>query len=53
MFQRLRELKRSARLTVLEGVDHAEVETAALSDPQLLEWLLQQQLEVGDDAEPQ
>ncbi len=53
MFLRLKELKRNARLSVLEGVDHAEVETATLSDPQLFEWLLQQQLKVGDDAKPQ
>jgi predicted peptidase len=53
MFLRLKELKRNARLSVLEGVDHAEVETATLSDPQLFEWLLQQQLKAGDDAKPQ
>jgi predicted peptidase len=53
MFLRLKELERNARLTVLEGVDHAEVETATLSDPQLFEWLLQQQLENGGEAKPQ
>lgn len=51
MFLRLKELKRNARLTVLEGVDHAEVETATLNDPQLVEWLLQQRLK-GGAAEP-
>jgi predicted peptidase len=53
MFQRLKELGRSARLTVFEGMDHAEVETAVLGDPQLFEWLLEQRLEAGDDAETQ
>ena len=52
MFQRLKELGRDARLTVLEGVDHAEVETAVLGDPQLFEWLLEQQLE-ADNADKQ
>jgi predicted peptidase len=50
MFQRLKELERDARLTVLEGVDHAGVEAAVLADPQLFDWLLQQELE---DDEPE
>ena len=50
MFQRLKELGRNARLTVLEGVDHAEVEATVLGNPQLFEWLLEQQLEAGGDA---
>lgn len=44
MFERLKELERNVQLTVLEGVDHAEVESATLTNPQLFEWLLQQSL---------
>ena len=44
MVQRLKELDRDARLTVFEGVDHAGVETAALSDPGLWDWLLERRL---------
>jgi predicted peptidase len=51
MFQRLNELERDARLTVLEGVDHAGAEPAVLSDPELYEWLLQQRL--ASEAEPE
>lgn len=54
MFQRLKELGRDARLTVLEGVDHAGVEAAALGDPALVDWLLEQRLEQGGgDGEAQ
>jgi predicted peptidase len=45
MYQRLKELGRDARLSVLEGVDHGEVESAALEDPAVFDWLLEQRLE--------
>lgn len=48
MFERLKGLERDVRLSVLEGVDHAAVETAALDDPALYEWLLAQRLEAGE-----
>jgi predicted peptidase len=51
MYQRLKELDRDARLSVLEGVDHAEVEAAALGDPAFFEWLLEQRLEDAADGE--
>ncbi len=44
LYERLVGLKRNARLTVLEGVDHAGVEGAALNDPELWDWLLKQNL---------
>lgn len=44
LYERLKALKRDARLTVLEGVDHSGVELAALSEPGLWEWLLKQHL---------
>lgn len=44
MVQRLTELERDVRLTVFEGVDHAGAETAALADPGLWDWLLEQRL---------
>lgn len=44
MVQRLTELERDVRLTVFEGVDHAGAETAALADPGLWDWLLEQWL---------
>lgn len=47
MYERLKTLKRNARLSVLEGVNHADVEGAALGDPELWDWLLKQRLEVG------
>ncbi|OHV76882.1 alpha/beta fold hydrolase [Rhizobium sp. LCM 4573] len=47
LYERLKALKRNARLTVLEGVDHSGVEWAALNDAELWEWLLQQRLEVA------
>jgi predicted peptidase len=45
MYERLKELERDARLSVLEGVDHAEVEAAVLGDAELYTWLLAQRLE--------
>ena len=47
LYERLMTLKRNARLTVLEGVDHSGVERAALNDPGLWDWLLKQHLEVA------
>lgn len=45
LYERLKGLKRNARLSVLEGVDHSGIEAAALSDAGLWDWLLKQQLE--------
>lgn len=45
LYERLVSLKRNARLSVLEDVDHSGVEWAALNDPALWDWLLQQRLE--------
>jgi predicted peptidase len=50
MYQRLKELGRDARLSVLEGVDHGEVEAAALEDPAFFDWLLEQRLEDAADG---
>jgi predicted peptidase len=47
LYERLVGLKRNARLSVLEGVDHSGVEWAALNDPKLWDWLMQQHLEVA------
>lgn len=51
MHQRLVELERNARLSVLEDTDHEEVEAAALGDPALFDWLLSQQLPSGEPAD--
>lgn len=45
LYERLKFLKRNARLSVLEEVDHSEVEAATLNDDKMWEWLLQQKLE--------
>ncbi len=45
LYERLVALKRNARLSVLEGVDHSGVERAALNDPELWDWLLKKRLE--------
>jgi predicted peptidase len=47
LYERLVGLKRKARLSVLEGVDHSGVEWAALNDPELWDWLVKQHLEVA------
>lgn len=47
LYERLMALKRNARLTVLEGVDHSGVERAALNDAELWDWLLKQRLEIA------
>lgn len=47
MYERLKALKRNARLSVLEGVDHSHVERATLNDPELWDWLLKQRLDVA------
>ncbi|TDK31247.1 alpha/beta fold hydrolase [Rhizobium deserti] len=47
MFERLKALKRTVRLSVLEGIDHSEVERAALEDADLWNWLLRQRLETN------
>ncbi|MCQ1574948.1 alpha/beta fold hydrolase [Neorhizobium galegae] len=47
MYERLKALKRDARLSVLEGVDHSDIEWAALNDPELWDWLLKQRLHVA------
>ena len=44
MYERLKALKRDARLSVLEGVSHSDVELSALNDPELWDWLLKQRL---------
>jgi predicted peptidase len=44
MVQRLTDLERDVRLTVFEGVDHAGSEPAALAEPGLWDWLLEQRL---------
>ncbi|KQW41308.1 phospholipase [Ensifer sp. Root1252] len=49
LYERLVGLKRNARLSVLEGVDHSGVEWAALNDPELWDWLLKQRLDVGPE----
>ncbi|MFE0017631.1 alpha/beta fold hydrolase [Mesorhizobium sp. NPDC059054] len=45
LYERLKGLKRNVRLSVLEGVDHSGIETAALNDAGLWDWLLKQRLE--------
>ncbi|MBD9387909.1 prolyl oligopeptidase family serine peptidase [Agrobacterium sp. AGB01] len=45
LYERLKTLKRDAKLTVFEGVDHSGVELAALNDPELWDWLLKQRLQ--------
>jgi predicted peptidase len=47
MYERLKALKRDARLSVLEGVSHSDVEMSALNDPELWDWLLKQRLAVA------
>ncbi|CAN7638663.1 prolyl oligopeptidase family serine peptidase [Rhizobium sp. LjRoot98] len=47
LYERLVGLKRNARLSVLEAVDHSGVEWAALNDPELWDWLLKQRLEAA------
>lgn len=47
MYERLKTLKRDARLSVLEGVSHSDVEMSALNDPELWDWLLKQRLAVA------
>ncbi len=47
LYERLLGLKRNARLSVLEDVDHSSVEWAALNDAELWDWLLKQHLEVA------
>jgi predicted peptidase len=45
LYERLKGLKRSVRLSVLEDVDHSVVEAAALNDAKMWEWLLNQRLD--------
>lgn len=45
MYERLKALKRDAKLTVFEDVDHSAVELATLNDPELWDWLLAKRLE--------
>ena len=47
LYERLVGLKRNARLSVLEGVDHSSVEWAALNDSELWDWLLKQRLQAA------
>lgn len=49
LYERLVSLKRVARLSVLEGVDHSGVEWAALNDPELWDWLLKQRLQTAPE----
>lgn len=51
MVQRLKELDRNVRLSVLEGVSHQDVEMKALEEPGLWDWLTQQQLMPAKPAE--
>jgi predicted peptidase len=44
LYERLKGLKRNVRFSVLEDVDHTAVEAAALNDPKIWEWLLNQRL---------
>ncbi|CAD7023217.1 phospholipase [Pseudorhizobium endolithicum] len=44
LYERLKSLERDARISVLEGVDHSDVEWAALNDAELWDWLLKQKL---------
>lgn len=44
LYERLKALKRDARLSVLEGVSHEAVEAEALNDKAMWDWLLQQKL---------
>jgi predicted peptidase len=44
LYERLKALKRDARLTVLEATSHEAVEAAALNDQQMWDWLVSQQL---------
>ncbi|MBD0416964.1 carboxylesterase family protein [Oryzicola mucosus] len=46
LYERLRTLKRNARLSVLEDVDHTGIEAAALNDQAMWDWLLEQKLPV-------
>jgi predicted peptidase len=50
LYERLKDLKRDARLTVFEGVSHEAVEAEALNDQSLWDWLLKQRLEVASAA---
>jgi predicted peptidase len=45
LYERLKTLKRDARLTVFEDTTHEEVEGQTLSDQKMWDWLLQQRLE--------
>ncbi|MDP0929879.1 PHB depolymerase family esterase [Paracoccus onubensis] len=51
LVQRLKELDRNVRLSILEGVTHEGVEMKALEDPELWDWLGQQQLTPTEVAE--
>ncbi|MDI6029239.1 prolyl oligopeptidase family serine peptidase [Corticibacterium sp. UT-5YL-CI-8] len=44
LYERLKTLKRNARLSVLEEVDHSGIEAAALNDQAMWAWLLEQRL---------
>jgi hypothetical protein len=44
LVQRLKELKRNVRLTVLEDTDHQAVEGKVLNDEAMWTWLLEQKL---------
>lgn len=45
LYERLKALKRNARLTVFENTSHEAIEAAALGDPALWDWLADQRLE--------
>ncbi|WP_279483678.1 prolyl oligopeptidase family serine peptidase [Aureimonas sp. SK2] len=51
LYERLKALKRDARLTVFENTSHEAVEAAALNDSALWDWLAEQRLEAAP-AEP-
>ncbi|WP_152045257.1 carboxylesterase family protein [Aureimonas psammosilenae] len=51
LYERLKALKRDARLTVFENTSHEAVEAAALNDQGLWDWIAERRLEVSP-AEP-
>ncbi|MBB3952806.1 prolyl oligopeptidase family serine peptidase [Aureimonas jatrophae] len=53
LYERLKALKRNARLTVFENTTHEGVEAAALNDQAMWDWLEQQRLEAAPTAAAQ
>lgn len=53
LYERLKNLDRDARLSVLEEVGHGDIEVSTLNNKAMWDWLLQQRLEQGSSPTAQ